>query len=100
MVWAIVWDMSQNDREIRPPVKVVEWVGAAGEGLLRLLDQTLLPQREEFLDCRDVAALWDAIRRLVVRGAPAIGVAAGYGMVLAGQESLRAAAGTAREAPA
>ena len=79
--------MSPNESEIRPPVKVVEWVGAAEDGLLRLLDQTLLPQREAYVDCRDTAALWDAIRRLVVRGAPAIGVAAGYGMVLAARKA-------------
>ena len=49
---------------------------------LRLLDQTRLPAEEAWLDCRrpeDVAA---AIRRLSVRGAPAIGVAAAYGLVL------------------
>jgi methylthioribose-1-phosphate isomerase len=41
--------------------------------------------------CRDVRELWQAIRRLVVRGAPAIGVAAGYGMVLAAREAAAAA---------
>jgi len=52
-------------------------------GNLYLLDQRLLPGRERYVRCtsyRDVA--W-AIREMVVRGAPAIGVAAAYGMVLA-----------------
>ncbi len=52
------------------------------DGELLLLDQTVLPAREEWLRCRrpeDVAA---AIRRLAVRGAPAIGVAAAFGLVL------------------
>ena len=39
----------------------------------------------EYLDCRDSAAVSQAIRDLVVRGAPAIGIAAAYGVVLAGR---------------
>ncbi len=74
-----------NQTDIQPPVKVIEWVGDAITGYLRLLDQTKLPEVTEFLDCKDAAAVHDAIYRLVVRGAPAIGVAAGYGMVIASQ---------------
>ena len=75
--------MDADAREIQPPVKVVEWLGDAAGGHLRLLDQRRLPTETAFLDCRDAPAVWDAIRRLVVRGAPAIGVAAGYGLVVA-----------------
>jgi methylthioribose-1-phosphate isomerase len=71
--------------DIRPPVTVVEWVGDARRGHVRFLDQTRLPAEVAFTDCRDAMAVWEAIRRLVVRGAPAIGVAAGYGMVVAAQ---------------
>ena len=71
--------------QIRPPVKVIEWVGNAHQGYLRLLDQTELPIRKVFMECKDTEAVWNAIRRLVVRGAPAIGVTAGYAMVLAAQ---------------
>lgn len=60
-------------------------------GEVRLLDQTRLPQVEEVLVCRDLATLIDAIRRLVVRGAPAIGVAAAHGAVMA--MDVRVAAG-------
>jgi methylthioribose-1-phosphate isomerase len=49
---------------------------------LRLLDQTLLPHREEWIDCHDPETVAEAIRRLSVRGAPAIGVAAAYGLVV------------------
>ena len=49
---------------------------------LLLLDQTLLPREEAWLECRAPEAVADAIRRLSVRGAPAIGVAAAYGLVL------------------
>ena len=65
--------------------------GAAAEGFspirwsgdeLLLLDQTLLPEREVWLPCRCPEDVAGAIRRLSVRGAPAIGVAAAYGLVL------------------
>ena len=49
---------------------------------LRLLDQTLLPREEVWLECRAPEDVATAIRRLSVRGAPAIGVAAAYGLVL------------------
>ena len=62
---------------------VVEWRGDA----VRLLDQTRLPEVEQYLDCRTPAEVADAIRTLRVRGAPAIGVAAAYGLALAGSQS-------------
>jgi methylthioribose-1-phosphate isomerase len=49
---------------------------------LVLLDQTRLPREVVFLECRDVETVADSIERLVVRGAPAIGVAAAYGVAL------------------
>src|SRR6185503_21030998 len=52
-------------------------------GKLALLDQTRLPAEEVWLDCPDVDTIADAIRRLAVRGAPAIGVAAAWGLVVA-----------------
>ncbi|HLZ23141.1 MAG TPA: S-methyl-5-thioribose-1-phosphate isomerase [Ktedonobacterales bacterium] len=51
-------------------------------GVLRMIDQTLLPDRCEVVECADAKAVEEAIRGLQVRGAPAIGVAAGYGLVL------------------
>lgn len=60
------------------------------DGYLKLLDQTLLPEKYQFLHCRDYGAVADAIRCLAVRGAPAIGAAAAYGLVL-GANSCRAA---------
>jgi methylthioribose-1-phosphate isomerase len=67
------------------------------KGIVRLLDQTRLPLEEKYLDCRSVDELIDAIRRLVVRGAPAIGVAAAYGVVLAVDRGIAAAAGSPRK---
>jgi methylthioribose-1-phosphate isomerase len=59
----------------------ITWVGDS-DGFVRLLDQTLLPTRLEYRDCRTVEDVWEAIRLLRVRGAPAIGIAAAYGVVV------------------
>jgi methylthioribose-1-phosphate isomerase len=53
------------------------------DDILHLLDQRCLPQQEIWLPCATVAAVIDAIKTMVVRGAPAIGIAAAYGVVLA-----------------
>ncbi|MEO8276492.1 MAG: S-methyl-5-thioribose-1-phosphate isomerase [Thermoanaerobaculia bacterium] len=53
------------------------------DGALELLDQTLLPEEERWISCRTVEDIAQAIRRLAVRGAPAIGIAAAYGLVVA-----------------
>lgn len=60
------------------------------DGALVLLDQTRLPAEEVWLRCSTPEEVADAIRRLAVRGAPAIGIAAAYGLVLglgAGRDS-------------
>lgn len=49
---------------------------------LKLLDQRLLPEREKWVACRDSKSVHAAIRGMIVRGAPAIGVAGGYGLYL------------------
>ena len=51
-------------------------------GTLFLLDQTKLPLQKEVIDCHDYQRVAEAIRRLEVRGAPAIGAAAAFGLVL------------------
>jgi methylthioribose-1-phosphate isomerase len=61
--------------------KTIEWTCGA-DGCLRLLDQTRLPAETAYLDCHTAEDVWQAIRQLSVRGAPAIGVAAAYGVVL------------------
>ncbi len=65
--------------------KTIEWIGDA-RGHLRLLDQTKLPTATTYLDCERVDDVWWAIKRLAVRGAPAIGIAAAYGVVLAARD--------------
>ncbi len=51
-------------------------------GAVKLIDQTLLPGTLKYIICRDVKTLWQAIKTLQVRGAPALGVAAGFGVLL------------------
>jgi methylthioribose-1-phosphate isomerase len=60
-------------------VQTIEWIGGVN-GHLVVLDQTRLPSETVYLECRTVEDVWQAIRRLSVRGAPAIGVAAAYGV--------------------
>jgi methylthioribose-1-phosphate isomerase len=60
----------------------LRWEGAT-DGHLVLLDQTRLPGEVVELRCRTVEEVWHAIKRLAVRGAPAIGIAAAYGVCLA-----------------
>ncbi|WP_371550887.1 S-methyl-5-thioribose-1-phosphate isomerase [Streptomyces sp. NBC_00554] len=60
-------------------LRAVDWTGSS----LALIDQTVLPHRTETREIRAVDDLVDAIQRLVVRGAPAIGAAGAYGVALA-----------------
>jgi len=67
-------------------IRNIAWIGNAATGCLRLLDQTKLPIDVTYIDCRNVPSVRDAIRRLSVRGAPAIGIAAAYGCVIGAQQ--------------
>jgi len=58
--------------------KTLEWMGDH----LRILDQTRLPEQTIYLDCTSVEDIATAIKDLKVRGAPAIGIAAAYGVVI------------------
>lgn len=68
-------------------VETLRWHGGP-DGYLELVDQTLLPTEFCYLACRDLETLCEAIRSLRVRGAPAIGIAAAYGVVLGLQPLL------------
>jgi len=57
------------------------------DGAVRLLDQKALPQEERWIDCTDVAQVAQCIAAMHVRGAPAIGLAAAFGMALAAAQS-------------
>jgi methylthioribose-1-phosphate isomerase len=68
------------------PLDPVRW----RDGALRLIDQRRLPGELAYLECRTVDAVAEAIRNLAVRGAPAIGVAAAYGVLLGAETAARA----------
>ncbi|MFA6229377.1 MAG: S-methyl-5-thioribose-1-phosphate isomerase [Rhodanobacter sp.] len=72
--------LSENHDSIR----AVQWQG----DYLRLLDQRRLPAEEVWIDCRDAAQVTQAIRDLAVRGAPAIGIAAAWGIAMASQQHV------------
>ncbi|MDX1992573.1 MAG: S-methyl-5-thioribose-1-phosphate isomerase [bacterium] len=65
-------------------------------GVLRLLNQQLIPAQKTYIDCTDYQAVAAVIREMVVRGAPAIGDAAAYGMALAARASTAATPETVR----
>ena len=60
------------------PIPTIEWV----DGRIHLIDQTLLPNEFKQIYCDDVESVWEAIKSLRVRGAPAIGIAGALGAVL------------------
>lgn len=60
------------------PVQAIAW----RDGALHLLDQRLLPAQEQWIRCESAQQVAMAIREMVVRGAPAIGIAAAYGYAL------------------
>jgi methylthioribose-1-phosphate isomerase len=62
----------------------IRWTG---RGSLELLDQRLLPSEVVFKECRSASEVASAIRDMVVRGAPAIGISAAYGMALAARSA-------------
>ena len=59
-------------------INTITW----SNGAAKIIDQTKLPTKLEYIMCRDVKRMWHAIKRLEVRGAPAIGVAAAFGVLL------------------
>ncbi|MDT4967980.1 MAG: methylthioribose-phosphate isomerase [Acidobacteriota bacterium] len=65
-------------------IKTVEWTS---EGV-RMLDQRLLPTEEKYLTLRSYEEVAEAIRKMVVRGAPAIGVSAAMGLALGASQSV------------
>ncbi len=69
------------------PVQPLRWVSDLDSGYVEMIDQTQLPGKVVWLQCRDADCMFEAIRSLRVRGAPAIGVAAGFGLVLAVREA-------------
>jgi methylthioribose-1-phosphate isomerase len=64
------------------------------KGKLIILDQTRLPVREKYVECKDIQSVWRALRTLQVRGAPLIGVFAGYGFYVGVKDFKQKKAGS------
>jgi methylthioribose-1-phosphate isomerase len=64
------------------PLKPIEWTA---QGAIRLLDQRKLPHQEVWVECRDFPSVLSAIRDMLIRGAPALGIAAAMGLALGAQ---------------
>ena len=67
------------------PISTIEWI----DGKVRIIDQTKLPHKFVYAEIKDVQSMWRAIKRLQVRGAPAIGVAGAFGILL-GMKNIKA----------
>lgn len=77
--------MSVKTADIVDSVRAMTWTGKS----LRLLDQRYLPAEEKYVDLHTAVGVAEAVRNMVVRGAPAIGVTAAYGVVLAAKKAYQ-----------
>ena len=73
----------ESDIQIHPSLRTVEWIN----NKVKMIDQTKLPNQLTFVEFDDFNQVADAIRTLVVRGAPAIGVSGAFGLALASLQS-------------
>jgi methylthioribose-1-phosphate isomerase len=64
-------------------VRTIEMI----DGVVKMIDQRKLPRQFEIVECHDYRALAEAIKDMTIRGAPAIGAAAAFGLALAACES-------------
>ncbi len=67
-----------NKGKMEPVIKTLWWE----KGKLYIIDQSLLPDREKIVELKNVRDVWSAIHNLSIRGAPAIGCVAAYGIAL------------------
>src|SRR5690606_28591747 len=81
-------------RGVSEPYEPIAWA----DGSVRLLDQTALPEATRYVDLRTVEEVAEAIRVMRVRGAPAIGITAAYGLALAAHLAPQGPDGTAAKA--
>ena len=68
------------------PVPTIEWIGGV-DGKIKIIDQTLLPNELKYVFCDDRDSIYHAIKTLMVRGAPAIGIAGAMGAVVGIKDS-------------
>jgi methylthioribose-1-phosphate isomerase len=87
-------ELQRGRRVMTNEIRSVEWTGAS----LRMLDQRRLPYEETYVEATSAGEVADAIRTMAVRGAPLLGITAGFGTALAGASSAAGeAAGVVRD---
>ena len=70
--------------EFKSKIKTIEWIN--GKNVLRMVDQLVIPYEYKLVDIKTSNEIFNAIKTMIVRGAPAIGIAGAHGMALAGLE--------------
>ena len=68
--------------EFKSKIKTIEWVDTYS----KMVDQTVVPYEYKFVNITSGDDMFDAIRNMIVRGAPAIGIAGAHGVILFAQE--------------
>ena len=67
-------------------IRTIEWIREAGGGFSRMVNQLLIPYEFEYVDIKSSNDMFDAIKTMIVRGAPAIGIAGAHGVALSAME--------------
>lgn len=67
-------------------IRTIEWIKEVGGGFSRMVNQLLIPYEFEYVDIKSSNDMFDAIKTMIVRGAPAIGIAGAHGVALAALE--------------
>ena len=71
--------------EFKSKIKTIEWVDTYS----KMVDQTVVPYEYKFVNITTGDDMFDAIRNMIVRGAPAIGIAGAHGVILFAQELVQ-----------
>jgi len=77
--------MIEDKFSLKPVIEPIEY----SSGVIKLLDQRCLPCEEKWLEIDELSSFVDAVRSLAVRGAPLLGIAAGYGILVGLYENLK-----------
>ena len=76
--------------EFHSKIKTVEWVKTGElDGVSRMVDQTLIPYEYKKIDISTTEQMYNAIKTMIVRGAPAIGISGAHGVALCAIELLK-----------
>ncbi len=67
-------------------IRTIEWIKETGGGYSRMVNQLLIPYEFKYIDIKTSNGMYDAIKTMIVRGAPAIGIAGAHGVALAALE--------------